>query len=291
MMESLPGQVPLPPPVAAGPPSLPPTNQMQNKTPISLLQEICTKRGITPQYDLIANEGAVHEPTFVFRASAGGFTGTGKGPSKKKAKHNAARAVLNQMMGQSSTADTVVYEPPQEVAAPTTTVDGAAVNPIGELQEFTQKRLLRPPQYEFTCEQGPPHAREFVCIVKLGKITETGTGKSKKKAKRNAAMKMMQAVAVTSLPQEDLDGPGEEEDDVLLVRHDVILDKQVGKQCFEVTYVDLQELSNKGNRQCLVQLSTMPVAVCHGSGPTSDECHANAAHNALQYLKIMTKKA
>ena len=45
-----------------------------------------------------------------------------------------------------------------------------------------------------------------------------------------------------------------------------------------------------GQRQCLVQLSTMPVAVCHGVGPSTDEAHAQAAHNALQYLKIMTKK-
>ena len=46
-----------------------------------------------------------------------------------------------------------------------------------------------------------------------------------------------------------------------------------------------------GQRQCLVQLSTMPVAVCHGVGQNTDEAHAQAAHHALQYLKIMTKKA
>ena len=47
-------------------------------------------------------------------------------------------------------------------------------NPIGELQEYTQKNLLRPPQYQFIGEQGPPHAREFVCTVKLAKLQETG---------------------------------------------------------------------------------------------------------------------
>lgn len=52
---------------------------LQGKTPISFLQELCTKRGITPTYDLIANEGAVHEPTFVFKVTAGDFIGTGKG--------------------------------------------------------------------------------------------------------------------------------------------------------------------------------------------------------------------
>ena len=47
-------------------------------------------------------------------------------------------------------------------------------NPVGELQELTQKKLMKPPVYEFTSEQGPPHAREFVCTVKLGKIQEKG---------------------------------------------------------------------------------------------------------------------
>ena len=52
---------------------------LHGKTPISFLQELCTKRGVTAQYDLIANEGAVHEPTFVFKVVAGDYTSTGKG--------------------------------------------------------------------------------------------------------------------------------------------------------------------------------------------------------------------
>lgn len=47
-------------------------------------------------------------------------------------------------------------------------------NPVGELQEFTQKKLIKPPIYEFGNEEGPPHNREFVCTVKLGKFTEKG---------------------------------------------------------------------------------------------------------------------
>lgn len=41
------------------------------KTPISMLQELCTKRGLTPKYDVVAVEGAVHEPTFVYRVQVG----------------------------------------------------------------------------------------------------------------------------------------------------------------------------------------------------------------------------
>lgn len=33
---------------------------------------------------------------------------------------------------------------------------------------------------------------------------------------------------------------------------------------FEVTYVDIEEKTYSGKSQCLVQLSTLPVAVCQG---------------------------
>lgn len=61
------------------------------------------------------------------------------------------------------------------------------------------------------------------------------------------------------------------------------------EQQFEVTYVDIEEKTFSGNFQCLVQLSTLPVAVCQGSGKTSKAAQTNAARNALEYLKIMTK--
>lgn len=57
-----------------------------------------------------------------------------------------------------------------------------------------------------------------------------------------------------------------------------------------MTYVDIEELSNSEHYQCLVQISTMPVGVCHGSGPTPTDAKRQAAQNALEYLKIMTKK-
>ncbi|KAL3268627.1 hypothetical protein HHI36_007732 [Cryptolaemus montrouzieri] len=62
------------------------------------------------------------------------------------------------------------------------------------------------------------------------------------------------------------------------------------EQQFEVTYVDIEEKSLTGKNQCLVQLSTLPVAVCYGYGKTSKDAQAMAARNALEYLKIMTKK-
>lgn len=73
------------------------------KTPISFLQELCARKGVTPKYDLLSIEGAVHEPTFVYRVSVGEIMASGTGQSKKKAKHAAAKAILEAILsGQSS---------------------------------------------------------------------------------------------------------------------------------------------------------------------------------------------
>merc|ERR1719288_508552 len=64
------------------------------KTPVSLLQELYVRQGITPKYDLVQIEGAVHEPTFKYRVTVGDAVATGIGKSKKKAKSEAAKAFL-----------------------------------------------------------------------------------------------------------------------------------------------------------------------------------------------------
>lgn len=62
------------------------------------------------------------------------------------------------------------------------------------------------------------------------------------------------------------------------------------EQQFEVTFVDVEEKTLKGENQCLLQLSTLPVAVCYGCGMSSKDAQARAAQSALEYLKLMTKK-
>lgn len=63
------------------------------------------------------------------------------------------------------------------------------------------------------------------------------------------------------------------------------------EQNFDVTYVDIEERNANGEVQCLVQISTMPVAVCHGVGGDQSAANNAAARNALEYLKIMVKKS
>ena len=98
-----------------------------------MLQELYVRQGITPKYDLVQIEGAVHEPTFKYRVTVGDAVATGTknvnhdmmlrrikfnmcqglqfttiqplsivilsgcGASKKKAKHEAAKNILTKL--------------------------------------------------------------------------------------------------------------------------------------------------------------------------------------------------
>lgn len=51
-----------------------------------------------------------------------------------------------------------------------------------------------------------------------------------------------------------------------------------------------EEPTVNGMYQCLAELSTSPVVVCHGAGTSCSNAHNAAAHSALQYIKIMASK-
>ena len=113
------------------------------KTPVSLLQELYVRKGITPKYDLVQIEGAVHEPTFKYRVTVGDLVSTGCGQSKKKAKHCAAKAMIEKLKelsssqtgsGVSSAVSKVVADVPSlevvDMLSPYD--DGIAGNPVGK---------------------------------------------------------------------------------------------------------------------------------------------------------------
>ena len=186
------------------------------KTPVSLLQELYVRKGITPKYDLVQIEGAVHEPTFKYRVSVGDLVATGCGQSKKKAKHTAAKCMLDKLiaMQQASPATQASQTEPTPKAAKVIELpkdlnaelmsphdDGINGNPVGDLQEMCMNRRLPPPVYEVGMEKGAPHERCFVIVCSVGgNLKENGTGKSKKLAKRQAAHRMLQTLK--SMPVE-----------------------------------------------------------------------------------------
>lgn len=325
---------------------------MPSKTPVSVLQELLSRRGVTPKYELVQVEGAIHEPTFRYRVSVGEILAMGTGRSKKEAKHAAAKAILEKLIGSEGEGipPTKNGTPNSaEIGSKSTSVPGddlMMVNPIGLLQELCMSRRWPPPAYETEFEEGLPHERQFTISCVVFKHKETGTGKSKKIAKRLAAHNMWQRLInipaenntqhIDCLDEEDMYGRrfdackvsewGElrsakisalspqqnikisqfhknlksskghkiNELQTKSLKEDInfvqMLQEIAVEQQFEVTYIDIEEKSLTGKFQCLAQLSTMPVAVCMGAGSTSKDAQNVAALNALQYLKIMTKK-
>jgi len=333
------------------------------KTPVSLLQELYVRRGMTPKYDLVQIEGAVHEPTFKYRVTVGEFVATGCGQSKKKAKHSAAKSILDKLLGAQNAGvappgQPIIPENVQDVFSPYD--DGIDGNPVGVLQELCMSRRWPPPTYDLNEEEGLPHERSFIIICVIGKHRETGIGKSKKLAKRQAANKMIKRLQIIptetdesahNIDEDDLaqglvmrlshqkessgrsnlhvhkfhkilqnaDGRGiqllhnpdkstecgepeldkdtivitqeedEQTDQELLNDSVKFLEFIASEQKFELTFVEVEEISKKGNYQCMVQLSLTPVAVCFGSGKTEEEAKSSCAENALDYLKVMTK--
>ncbi|XP_059488358.1 interferon-inducible double-stranded RNA-dependent protein kinase activator A homolog isoform X3 [Neocloeon triangulifer] len=287
-------QPPQPRPAQNGASALP------SKTPVSVLQELLSRRGTTPKYELVQIEGAIHEPTFRYRVTVGEVIAVGTGRSKKEAKHAAAKAILDKLVGLSDSA-LPGGGPPSNIPDVTSQIvspfdDKIPGNPIGTLQEMCMSRRWPPPVYDLKSEKGLPHERLFTIACCVFKNVETGTGKSKKLAKRQAAHKMWLKLKDMPVEQPNASVGLEDDDENTSLVSDSnfnyikFLQEISHEQQFEVTFVDIEEKAKSGAVQCLVQLSTLPVAVCYGSGPTPKDAQSAAARNALEYLKIMTKK-
>ncbi|GIY26534.1 RISC-loading complex subunit tarbp2, partial [Caerostris extrusa] len=173
------------------------------KTPISLLQELCAINGINPEYQLMSVEGAVHAPTFMYRVRVNEVVATATGQSKKKAKHAAAKAALEALLtkeggfqdGFASDGVLVNAENLNEIIAEAAVVpavdENCSKNPVGALQELCMKMKWQPPYYETEKATGLPHEKIFSIMCMVDSFQTSGEGKSKRLAKRQAADKML----------------------------------------------------------------------------------------------------
>ena len=198
------------------------------KTPISLLQEACLKRKLTPVYELISTEGQVHEPVFTYCCMVEGIKGQGSGKSKKTAKHLAALGILQEVARRgkgsdwgipgSSVADSINYllslMPEKAHKTGAADEEEAPDNPVGKLQEKCSQLKLPVPEYELEEELGQPHEKSFKVVVRLGKLKARSQAKTKKAAKRVAAELMLSQISDVSSNQ------GFDEDDLVEVSED-----------------------------------------------------------------------
>ncbi|XP_019945146.1 interferon-inducible double-stranded RNA-dependent protein kinase activator A homolog isoform X2 [Paralichthys olivaceus] len=247
-------------------------------------------------------EGEAHQPSFIFSVKIGDVSSTGQGPSKKAAKHQAAEAALSILQKDTGALIIPVKSESNGVAAETNNHP----NSVGILQELALHRGWRLPEYSVLMEAGPPHKREFTVTCRLESLAEKAVGNSKKVAKKAAAEKMfakLQSLSgcseITWMPTPSVrfenlkNSPAEK---MCLLRRNPLsipntdyiqmMLELSNEQGFEVTYFNIDELTVNGQYQCLAELSTSPVTVCHGTGISCSNAHNDAAHSALQYIKI-----
>lgn len=280
------------------------------KTPIQVLHEYGMKTKNIPVYECERSDVQVHVPTFTFRVTVGDITCTGEGTSKKLAKHRAAEAAINILKANAS----ICFAVPDPLMPDPSKQPKNQLNPIGSLQELAIHHGWRLPEYTLSQEGGPAHKREYTTICRLESFMETGKGASKKQAKRNAAEKFLAKfsnispenhISLTNVVGHSLgctwhslrNSPGEK---INLLKRSLLslpntdyiqlLSEIASEQGFNITYLDIEELSANGQYQCLAELSTSPITVCHGSGISCGNAQSDAAHNALQYLKIIAER-
>ncbi|KAG6801533.1 interferon-inducible double-stranded RNA-dependent protein kinase activator A isoform X7 [Apis mellifera caucasica] len=226
-------------------------HQPQQVGPNMMPNELLSRRGTTPKYELIQVEGAIHEPIFRYRVTVADVVAMGTGKSKKEAKHAAARAVLDKLCRlNSESPDSPLpnsipdSENLQELSG--YGEEKIITNPIGALQEMCMSRHWPPPKYTIENEEGLPHERQFTIVCSVLKYREVGQGKSKKVAKRHAAHKMWQALHYMTTENPNID----EDENTCLNDGDVnlvqFLQEIASEQQFEVTYVDIEEKSISG---------------------------------------------
>ncbi|KOC62095.1 Interferon-inducible double stranded RNA-dependent protein kinase activator A [Habropoda laboriosa] len=171
-----------------------------SKTPVSILQEMMVKEHIVPKYELVHDGGGTHMNTFIYRVTCGSMYANGTGRSKKDAKHEAAKALLEIIVANrnypqlpASPAQSPVRTPLPATVPEVERIPPNVpfVNAVGVLQTLCVENDLEEPKYELISDVGPPHAKVFTIQCKVATFQEVGIGKTKKQAKKEAAKKLL----------------------------------------------------------------------------------------------------
>ncbi|XP_061932018.1 interferon-inducible double-stranded RNA-dependent protein kinase activator A homolog [Apis cerana] len=171
-----------------------------NKTPVSILQEMMIKNKITPNYELIHDGGGSHMNVFAYQVKCDDLIASGIGRSKKDAKHEAAKAMLEiiathrgylQLPASPAQSPVRTPLPPTIPEIPRIPPDIPFVNAVGALQDLCVENNLQDPKYQQISDVGPPHAKIFTIECEVATLKEIGIAKTKKQAKQEAAKKML----------------------------------------------------------------------------------------------------
>ncbi|CAL7944740.1 unnamed protein product [Xylocopa violacea] len=158
------------------------------------------KKLVVPNYELIHDGGGTHMNTFTYRVSCDGLCANGTGRSKRDAKHEAAKAMLEAIAAHrgypqlpASPAQSPIRTPLPPTIPEVQRIPPSVpfVNAVGELQDLCTDNKLGDPEYEQISDVGPPHEKIFTIRCKVATFVEAGVARTKKQAKQDAAKKML----------------------------------------------------------------------------------------------------
>lgn len=163
------------------------------KTAITVLQEMLIKMGETPDYECISQSGPQHQALFQYQCSVLGEMVTAAARSKKEAKQEVARIML-----QTLAAKGMSVPPPyglvgatcvdEDLSTPASTADTRSF--VALLKELCEEFRLGQPEYELVGDTGPPHLRHFTMRARLQHHERFATSTTKKAARQLAAEKL-----------------------------------------------------------------------------------------------------
>nr|AFX89026.1 R2D2 isoform a [Mayetiola destructor] len=167
---------------------------MAEKTPVSVLQELCVQENASvPMYEPIQHES--DPKMFAYVVEAFGFCAKGSGRSKREAKHEASANLLEilKQIDRFKSKFNVVPQTPR----PSSETDA-----VGTLLDICVQRNWPIALFEEMQAYGEPHRPRFTIVCSLSSIQRTGTSTTKKSAKQLAAKAMLDVVQNISQNEE-----------------------------------------------------------------------------------------
>lgn len=150
---------------------------------IAVINQYSQQHGLSLEWEEVSISGPSHQRTFVVRLTVGEHVTEGQGSSKKLAKEDAAKRMIAELHGEGYLESKSVQDQRSKISI---------------LQELCQKSSRSVPRYSEISRFGPPNDPTFTFAVAIHhpetgeELTAKGEGRSKDKAKTNAAAAMLE---------------------------------------------------------------------------------------------------
>lgn len=150
---------------------------------VAVINQYSQQHGLSLEWEEVSSSGPPHQRTFVIHLTVGVRVTKGQGSSKKLAKEDAAKRMIAELHGEGYLESKSVQDQRSKISI---------------LQELCQKSSRFVPMYSEISRVGPPNDPTFTFTVAIRhpetgeEMTAQGEGRSKDKAKTNAAAAMLQ---------------------------------------------------------------------------------------------------